>query len=284
MYVEGIRDARRFVSALRAAARVKPVVALKVGRYAAGSRAASSHTGALVGSDAVFDAALRRCGTVRVKTYTQLFAAARILAVGAACRRASASPSSPTAAARACMAADSAAENGVPLAQLVGSRPSRCWIEKLPPQWSHGNPIDIIGDAPPQRFADATAAVLADPGVDALLAMYCAGGGDRRPRRRRGRWSKARASAAASRCSPPGWATSTRATAAPSSTSSGMPNFYTPENAVEAFSFLCAYRRNQAQLLRGAGGAGARRAGAPRPTSPARARSATRRSPRAARR
>jgi acetyltransferase len=82
MYVEGIRDARRYVSALRAAARVKPVVALKVGRYASGSRAASSHTGALVGSDSVFDAALRRAGTVRVKTYTQLFAAARVLAAG----------------------------------------------------------------------------------------------------------------------------------------------------------------------------------------------------------
>ena len=77
LYVEGIRDARRYLSALRAAARVKPVIALKVGRYASGSRAASSHTGALVGSDAVFDAALRRAGTVRVKTYTQLFAAAR---------------------------------------------------------------------------------------------------------------------------------------------------------------------------------------------------------------
>src|SRR5687768_15962380 len=80
LYVEGIRDARRYVSALRAASRVKPVVALKVGRHADGSRAASSHTGALVGSDAVFDAALRRAGAVRVKTYTQLFAAARVLA------------------------------------------------------------------------------------------------------------------------------------------------------------------------------------------------------------
>ena len=87
MYVEGIRDARRFISALRTAARAKPVVALKVGRYATGSHAASSHTGALVGSDAVFDAALRRCGTVRVRTYTQLFAAARILAMRPACDR-----------------------------------------------------------------------------------------------------------------------------------------------------------------------------------------------------
>jgi acetyltransferase len=79
MYVEGIHEARRFVSAVRAAARVKPVIALKVGRYLSGSRAASSHTGALVGSDAVFEAALRRAGAVRVRTYTQLFAAARAL-------------------------------------------------------------------------------------------------------------------------------------------------------------------------------------------------------------
>ena len=82
MYVEGIRDARRFISALRAAARAKPVVVLKVGRHASGTRAAASHTGALMGSDAVFDAALRRGGTVRVRSYTQLFAAARILAAG----------------------------------------------------------------------------------------------------------------------------------------------------------------------------------------------------------
>src|SRR3954470_24043078 len=87
MYVEGVRDARRFVSALRAAARAKPVIALKVGRYRRGSRAATSHTGALAGSDAVFEAALRRSGTVRVKTYTQLFAAARLLAGGATPRR-----------------------------------------------------------------------------------------------------------------------------------------------------------------------------------------------------
>src|SRR5581483_10988172 len=115
LYVEGIRDARRFVSALRAAARVKPVIALKVGRYASGSRAATSHTGALVGSDAVFEAALRRSGTVRVKTYSQLFAAARVLAKGAL-------PASERLAiltnggGPGVVAADSAAENRVPLA------------------------------------------------------------------------------------------------------------------------------------------------------------------------
>ena len=124
LYVEGIRDARRFLSALRAAARVKPVVALKVGRYASGSRAASSHTGALVGSDAVFDAALRRAGTVRVKTYTQLFAAARVLA-GDRFPQGERLAILTNGGGPGVMAADSAAENGVPLAELSSGRPLR---------------------------------------------------------------------------------------------------------------------------------------------------------------
>src|SRR6185369_10200511 len=170
MYVEGIHDARRFISALRAAARAKPVVVLKVGRFASGTRAASSHTGALMGSDAVFDAALRRSGTVRVKTYTQLFAAARLLASGAK-QSGERLAIITNGGGPGVMAADSAAENGVVLAQLT-SQTVDFLNKKLPPQWSHGNPIDIIGDAPPQRFADATAAALADPNVDAVLAMY----------------------------------------------------------------------------------------------------------------
>jgi acetyltransferase len=245
LYVEGIRDARRYMSALRAAARVKPVVVLKVGRYASGSKAASSHTGALVGADGVFDAALRRAGTVRVKTYTQLFAAARILAT----------PRFPQGERLAILtngggpgvvAADSASENGVPLASLSEETISLL-SQKLPAQWSRGNPIDIIGDAPAELFGVATAAALADPNVDALLAMYSPvavtapeaaaaavaeqAGGSRKPVL--AAWlgdindSKSRARLEAA----------------------NIPNFYTPENAVEAFSFLCAYRRNQAQLM-----------------------------------
>jgi acetyltransferase len=245
MYVEGIRDARRFLSALRAAARVKPVVALKVGRYASGSRAASSHTGALVGSDAVFDAALRRAGTVRVKTYTQLFAAARALDTRPfpegerlAIVTNGGGP--------AVIAADAAAENGVPLATLSPGT-LRLLDEKLPAQWSKGNPIDIIGDAPPERFAAATAAALADPGVDALLAMYSpvaiTAPGDA---------ARAVAEAARGRRKPvlAAWLGDIQ----PNETrayldAQGIANFYTPENAVEAFALLCAYRRNQAQLF-----------------------------------
>jgi len=260
LYVEGIRDARRYVSALRAAARVKPVIALKVGRYASGSRAASSHTGALVGSDAVFDAALRRAGTVRVKTYTQLFAAARALAGGRL-------PDGERLAivtnggGPGVVAADSAAENGVPLAEL-SSRTISLLSEKLPSQWSHGNPIDIIGDAPPQRFADAAAAALADPGVDALVAMYS-------PVAVTGPEAAARAVAQAAAGSRKPVLAAWLGDINPSRSRAfleeqGIPNFYTPENAVEAFSFLCAYRRNQVQLMQApaALGAGARE---PRP-------------------
>ena len=245
LYVEGIRDARRYMSALRAAARVKPVVALKVGRYASGSKAASSHTGALVGADDVFDAALRRAGTVRVKTYTQLFAAARILAT----------PRVPLGERLAILtngggpgvvAADSASENGVPLATL-----SEATIEvlnkKLPSQWSRGNPVDIIGDAPAELFGAATAALLADPEVDALLAMYS-------PVAVTAPEAAARAVAQAAAHSPKpvlaAWLGDlVQGESRACLEAQGIANFYTPENAVEAFSFLCRYRRNRAQLM-----------------------------------
>ena len=242
LYVEGIRDARRFVSALRTAARVKPVVALKVGRFASGSRAASTHTGALVGSDAVFDAALRRAGTVRVRTYTQLFAAARILDIEhlpegerLAIVTNGGGPG--------VVATDSATENGVPMAVLAEATLAAL-DQVLPAQWSRGNPIDIIGDAPPERFAAATAAALADPGVDALLAMYS-------PVAVTDPEDAARAVASAAQASRKpvlaAWLGNIQFRT--DLESHGIPNFYTPENAVEAFSFLCAYRRNQAQLM-----------------------------------
>ena len=249
LYVEGIRNARRYVSALRAAARVKPVVALKVGRYAAGSQAASSHTGALVGSDAVFDAALRRAGTVRVKTYTQLFAAARVLAAfppGGRFPEGDRLAIVTNGGGPGVIAADSAAENGVPLAVLA-SRTISFLETRLPPQWSHGNPIDIIGDAPAERFRDATAAALDDPGVDAVLAMYS-------PVAVTAPEAAARAvgeAAAASRKPVLGaWLGDINPGESRAFLEAhGIPNFYTPENAVEAFSFLGQYRRNQAQLF-----------------------------------
>ena len=245
LYIEGVHDARRFMSALRAAARVKPVVALKVGRYASGSRAASSHTGALVGSDAVYDAALRRSGTVRVKTYTQLFAAARILA-GIRMPQGERLAVITNGGGPGVMAADSAAENGVPLAELSAET-----FEKLnrllPRQWSHGNPVDLIGDAPAERFGEAAAAVLTDPHVDALLAMYS-------PVAVTEPAAAARAVGEAARASTKPVLAAWLGDIGPHESrklleSYGIANFYTPENAVEAFAVVCAYRRNRAQLM-----------------------------------
>jgi acetyltransferase len=245
LYVEGIREARRFLSALRAAARVKPVIALKVGRYASGSRAASSHTGALVGSDAVFDAALRRGGAVRVKTYTQLFAAARALA-GGPLPRGERLAIVTNGGGPGVVAADSAAENGVPLAELAPATLARL-DAALPPQWSRGNPIDIIGDAPAERFGAAASAALADPGVDALLVLYS-------PVAVTEPEAAAHALADAMRGSRKpvlaGWLGDINPNESRKYLDGqGIANFYTPENAVEAFSFLCSYRRNQAQLM-----------------------------------
>jgi len=247
MYVEGVRDARRFLSALRAAARVKPVVALKVGRYASGSKAASSHSGALVGSDAVFDAAFKRSGTVRVRSYTQLFAAARMLAS----RRRLAGERLAiltNGGGPGVMAADSAAENGVPLAVLSEETLARM-DSALPVQWSRGNPVDIVGDAPPQRYADATQALLEDPGVDALLAMYSpvavtsAGDAARAVVEGKARAGNRKPVIAA-------WLGDLRpGEGRRQLEANGIPDFITPENAVEAFSYLCSYRRNQTQLL-----------------------------------
>lgn len=245
LYVEGIRDARRYISALRAAARVKPVVALKVGRYAPGLKAASSHTGALAGADAVFDAALRRAGTVRVKTYTQLFAAARALS-GTRLPQGERLAILTNGGGPGVVAADSAAENAVPLADL-SAETLKVLDSKLSPQWSHANPVDIIGDALPERFAAATAALLADPGVDALLAMYS-------PVAVTEPEAAARAVAQAARGTKKPVLTAWLGDINPNERrdyleSQGIANFYTPESAVEGFACLCAYRRNRAQLM-----------------------------------
>src|SRR5512139_1616320 len=167
LYVESVRDARRFLSALRAAARTKPVVVLKAGRsheqmLVEGSRAPSP--------DLVFDAAIRRAGTVRVHTYTQLFAAARILSMGKVPRGDRlgivANGRGP-----ALLAADSAAERGVKLAELE-PQTIKALDSVLPPESARINPVDVRGDAPPERFAAAVAAVMSDRNVDAVLALH----------------------------------------------------------------------------------------------------------------
>jgi len=171
LYVEGVSEGRRFVSALRALARAKPVIVLKVGRHSEASRAARSHTGALVGDDAVFDAVLARGGVVRVEGYRHLFAAARALVTHR-------KPAGPRLAivtnggGPGVLAADAAAQARIPLADLSATTLAAL-DAALPRHWSHGNPVDVIGDADGERFAAAAAAVAADPKVDGIVTVFC---------------------------------------------------------------------------------------------------------------
>ena len=153
LYIESIDDARKFMSAARAAARNKPVIAVKAGRSEQGSRAAASHTGALAGSDEVYDAAIARAGMLRVDSLEQLFLAAEILTrfrapIG---DRVTILTNGGGA---GVMAADACAAQGVPLATL-GELVVRELDTVLPANWSHDNPVDIIGDAPAQRYVDS---------------------------------------------------------------------------------------------------------------------------------
>ncbi len=157
--------------AARKAARVKPLIVIKAGRHAAGARAAATHTGALAGSDAVYDAALRRAGALRVFDIDELFATARTLAVR------------PTFAGEriavltnggglGVLAVDRLEDLGGGLAAL--SPTTMAALDAvLPPTWSRANPVDIIGDAPPERYAEAQRILMADAGVDVILALNC---------------------------------------------------------------------------------------------------------------
>ena len=239
LYVEQLHDARRFLSALRAAARTKPVVLLKSGRSLEPADDAGPSP------DAVFDAAMRRCGTVRVRTYTQLFAAARLLATG---RIPQGDRIAIVANGRgpAVLAADSARDEGVDLA-VLGPATVEALDALLPEESARSNPVDVRGDAPPARFAAAVGAVMADPHVDAVVALHVPG-----PIEAPIDAARAVADVARGAGKPVlgAWLGAVvRPDASEALESGGVANFYTPENAVEAFAFLARYRRHQELLL-----------------------------------
>ncbi len=171
LYVEAITNARKFMSAARAAARVKPVIVMKAGRHAEGARAAASHTGAMAGSDAVYGAAFRRAGMLRVTSLLELFEAAEVLAddvIPAGDRLAIVSNGGGF----GVLATDALIDEGGQLAEL--SEGTIAALDKvLPSTWSHANPVDLIGDATGERYVDALHHIFADPGVDAVLVMNC---------------------------------------------------------------------------------------------------------------
>jgi acetyltransferase len=169
VYMESIGDARAFLSAAREVARTKPIIVIKAGRTEAASRAAASHTGALTGSDAVLDAAFRRCGVLRVTEIGDVFHLAEVL--GKQPR-----PQGPrlaivtNAGGPAVLATDALVDAGGQLASL-GDDTRRALDAVLPAAWSHGNPVDVLGDADPERYARALELAAADGGNDGLLAI-----------------------------------------------------------------------------------------------------------------
>ena len=171
LYIESIRDAARFLSAARAAARVKPVIVVKSGRHAQSARAAALHTGANSGDDAVYDAAFRRAGLLRVAGLDEVFAAAEtvgrlrpfnggrlaIVTNGGG---------------MGVVALDGLLDRGGQAASLAPDTVAAL-DAALPAGGSHVNPVDLVGDADPARFRASVDAILADKGADAVLVVHC---------------------------------------------------------------------------------------------------------------
>lgn len=169
LYVEAVKDARKFMSAARAAARVKPVIVVKAGRMAQGAKAAATHTGALAGADDVYDAAFRRAGMLRVSDLRELFDCVETLS------RVKAPPGKRLAILTngggiGVLAIDRLVElGGIPAA--IGDETRQQLDAILPPTWSGSNPIDIVGDADAARYAATLELLLADKSNDAVLVM-----------------------------------------------------------------------------------------------------------------
>lgn len=170
IYMESLQDARRFMSAARAFSRSKPIIILKAGRSQEGAMATLSHTGSMAGNDAAFTAAFRRAGIVRVNTIAQLFHCAQALAMQPR-PEGNRLAIITNAGGPGVLATDFLVEKDGQLAKL-----SKETIQKLnaamPQDWSKGNPVDIMGDATPDRYSKALSICLEDKGVDGVLVIY----------------------------------------------------------------------------------------------------------------
>ncbi|MGD9801976.1 MAG: GNAT family N-acetyltransferase [Hyphomicrobiaceae bacterium] len=251
LYMESLKSAPKFMSAARRAARSKPVVVIKSGRHASGAKAALSHTGALAGADAAFEAAFRRAGLVRVNELQDLFEAAEILSkvaplegdrLGIVTNGGGAGV----------LAADRLADLDLELGDLTPETVARL-NAVLPSTWSHGNPIDIIGDADAERYRAAVEVALEDPALDALLIMNCPTAINPSvdaanvvmnvlaQRREQGRLVKPVITS---------WLGHAAALEARALFSEeGVPSFDTPAEAIDGFANLVRYRRAQAELM-----------------------------------
>jgi len=245
LYIESIKTARKFMSAARAAARNKPIIVVKAGRAPEGAKAAASHTGALAGSDDVFDAAIRRAGMLRVDTMLELFSAAETLShvTRFSGERIAVMTNGGGA---GVMAADAIALGGAKLAELSPATMAKL-DQMLPSTWSRGNPVDIIGDAPAERYVAALKALCEDPQSDAVLFIHAP-------------TAIVPSEAIGAACAPVAAASGRLvlscwlgddavAQARKLFHAAGIPDYGTPEEAVRAFLQLVTYRKNQESLL-----------------------------------
>jgi acetyltransferase len=245
LYIEDVRHARKFMSAARAAARSKPVLVVKAGRAAEGAKAAASHTGALAGSDGVYDAAIRRAGMLRVFSTEDLFGAVETLArsklTGGERLTILTNGGGP-----GVMATDALICGGGKLA-AVSEETMRQLDAILPATWSHGNPVDIIGDAPAERYLKAMSILLKDAQSDAILFIHA-------PTAIVPSIEIATVIAplvqAASRNVIACWLGSSAVEQARKLFSdAGIPTYDTPEEAVRGFMQIVQYHRNQTLLM-----------------------------------
>lgn len=240
LYIESITEAREFMSAARAFARTKPIVAYKAGRFAESAQAAASHTGAMAGVDAVYEAAFQRAGIERIFEIGDMFDIAELLA-----------REQPPKGDRLAIITN-AGGPGVMTTDALIARDGKLAVlsaetmqsleEILPPFWSHGNPVDVLGDAPPERFAKALEIVLQDKGVDAVLVILT-------PQAMTDATGTAEAIArVAEHAHKPvlgAWMGRQMVSKGVQLLNeAGIPTYTTPEKAVRAFMHLVSYARN----------------------------------------
>jgi acetyltransferase len=240
LYIESISDARKFMTAARAFARMKPIVAYKAGRFPESAAAAASHTGALAGEDAVYDAAFERMGVARVFNIGEIFDCADLIGRPKI-------PRGPrlgvltNAGGPGVMATDALVAAGGTLARLSDAAMAEL-NAGLPPQWSHRNPVDVLGDAKSKLVAKAAQIMLQDPGVDALLVIIT-------PQAMTNPTAVAKEICAQAAATPkPVLAAWLGGAAMREGTGllndAGIPTYQTPEQAIKAFMTLVSYARN----------------------------------------
>jgi acetyltransferase len=251
LYIEAVSDARKFMSAARAAARLKPVVVVKSGRMAQGARAAATHTGALAGSDAVYDAAFRRAGLLRVLDLRELFDCAELLGRHVRAPEGKRLALLTNGGGLGILAVDRLAELGG-IAPALTPDVSERLNAVLPATWSKSNPIDISGDADARRYIAALDVLLADPTSDAVLVMnvetavasapdIAEAVAERVVKDRAEKGSAAKPVLAA-------WVGTDQAVA-PIFDKAAIPHFPTEDDAVRAFMHLVKHREATAALM-----------------------------------